>query len=239
MKIVTIIQARMGSKRLPGKVMLPILGKPILWHIVNRLRFCKEIDEICIATSTNPEDHIIEEFAIKEQILLHRGPEDDVLERILGAVEKFQADVIVRITADCPLVDPNLVDTITRIFKNNPKLEYVSNIINRTFPDGLDTELYSTKLLQKLSKENERNRMNFVRYIIQNHKKYKTENYSSHHNLPNLRWTLDYPEDYHFIKKIYQELFTEEKVFGFESILDLLNKRPKLSQINSMYPTDM
>ena len=129
-KILGVIQARMGSNRLPGKVMMQILGKPMIWHIYNRLKTCN-VDEICIATSTNPNDDKIEEFALKEDIKIFRGSENLILDRLLSATKKFKADAIARITADCPLVDPDIVNHLIQIYRQSPDLDFICNKIGR------------------------------------------------------------------------------------------------------------
>lgn len=236
-KIIVTIQARMGSVRLPKKVMLPILEKPILWHIYNRLKYCDNVDLICIATSTNPLDDEIEDFALKEHIPIFRGPEKILIERLLNAAKKFGADAIVRITGDCPLVDPKIVDQLIHLYKIKPEVEFVSNTLQRTFPDGLDAEVISTKLLEKLEAEltDEDEREYFVNHVIKNHSKYQCANYSQSKNLSHLRWTSDYKEDYEFVKKIYERLYEKSRIFYMQNILELLEKNPDLITINQKH----
>ena len=234
-KILGIIQARMGSSRLPGKVMLPILEKPILWHIHNRLKTCKNINEFCIAASTSHADDEIEKFAIKEKIHLFRGSEERIVDRLLGAAKRFDADAIVRVTGDCPLIDSNIIDKLITIYLNNPGIDFVSNTMERTFPDGLDTEVISTKFLEKLLPEVYDSQEWFIMYIIENQKRYRCKNYKNNEDLSQLRWTLDYNEDYEFVKAVYHDLFDEKKMFYMQDILELLERKPYISKINGKY----
>lgn len=238
-KILGIIQARMSSTRLPNKVMLPIVGKPILWHIYNRLGKCN-VDQICIATSTNTSDDEIEKFALKENIEIFRGSEELVLIRLLGAAKRFKADAIVRITADCPFVDPKIVNQLLYIYRHNSNLDFVSNTIERTFPDGLDAEVISTKFLEKLSNnlQDDFFQQWFATYMIENYKQFNCMNYVHITNLSHLRWTVDYEEDYEFIKSIYNELYPKMNIFYLDDILELLTKKPHLSKINQKYPAN-
>lgn len=237
-KILGIIQARMSSSRLPGKVMLPILVKPVIWHIYNRLRTCNNIAQICIATSTNPLDDEIENFSIKENIAIFRGSEEKLVNRLLGAARKFDADAIARITADCPLVDPKIVDQLITIYLRASNIDFVSNTMERTFPDGLDAEVISTKFLDELSVELHDSQIWFIMHIIENQRRYRCMNYKNKVNLSKLRWTMDYEEDYEFIKAVYNELYDEAKIFYMEDILNLLARKPSISKINQKYPSD-
>ncbi len=235
-KILGVIQARMSSTRLPTKVMLPILDQPILWHINHRLKK-SHVDDICIATSTNPNDDKIVQFAIKENIQYFRGSETLVLDRLIGAAEKFNADAIVRITADCPLCDPNIINDMIKIYKDQKGLDFISNTIERTFPDGLDVELMSRGFLHKLSNSLQDSFLRewFPMYIVENCKQFRFVSYTNKNNLSHLRWTVDFAEDYEFIKKIYEDLYLKFDVFDMQNILDLLKNKPELTKINQKY----
>jgi spore coat polysaccharide biosynthesis protein SpsF len=237
-KILGIIQARAGSSRLQEKIMLPILGKPIIWHIYNRLKNCNKINQICIATSTNSLDDVIEKFALNENIDIFRGSEEKIVDRLIGAARKFNADAIVRITGDCPLVDPYIVDQIIQKFLDNPNLDFVSNTIKRTFPDGLDIEIISRDFLEKLPSQLGDSQEWFAIHIIENHKRFNCINYSNTIDLSKLRWTVDYEEDYKFVKAVYQELFKQDQVFHMKDIIDLLSRKPEIAAINAKYPAD-
>ena len=216
--ILAVIQARMGSERLPGKVMMPLQGKPVLWHIYNRLTFSKLIDQICVSTSTEKQDDVIEEFACSNNIPLFRGDENNVIRRNYDAAKKFNADTIVRITADCPLIDPEIVDKTISLYLNNPNSDFVSNDKIRTFPIGLDVEVIPVSTLEKFLEISDD--PYFYEYFISFYIYERPEQYISLNlelNPPNtLRWTLDYEEDYEFITKIYEHLFSNGKIFSYE-----------------------
>ncbi|MEM3006428.1 MAG: glycosyltransferase family protein [Candidatus Nitrosotenuis sp.] len=237
--LIGIIQARMSSTRLAGKVMLPLINKPILWHIHHRFKKCN-VDQICIATSTNPNDDQIEKFAANENIRVFRGSENLVLDRLISTAEKFHADAIVRITADCPLFDPQIVNEMISIYKNHQKIDFVSNTIERTFPDGLDSEIMSLDFLYKLSDKlkDPFYREWFPAYIVENCNRFNYVNFKNKENLSHLRWTVDFPEDYEFVKIVYEELFPNLDVFSMQDILDLLNNKPEISIINQKYSSD-
>jgi len=232
-----VIQARMDSSRLPGKVLLPILGKPVIWHIYERLKFSNNIDKICISTSNETSDEPIVKFAEENNIDYYRGSKENLVSRHLGAAEKFKADTIIRITADCPLVDPTIVDRLLDLYRENPDVDFLSNTKVRTFPIGLDVEIIPRKTLERLLPIS--NDPVFYEYFIS---MYIYEHPNDFRSIgtsldkPNLlRWTLDYIEDYEFVKQVYGYLYKENSIFGMDEILQLLKKHPELSETNSMH----
>jgi spore coat polysaccharide biosynthesis protein SpsF len=235
-KVTAIIQARMGSTRLPGKVLKEIQGKPILWHIIHRTKASKLIDEIIVATTTNVEDKKIMELTNSLGVRSFRGCEQDVLDRYYQAAKKFKADVIVRITADDPFKDPGVIDEVISIFLNNgDNLDYASNTIDPTYPEGIDVEVFSFTALEcawtEASSKFEREHV--TPYIWRNTEKFKVKNViNKSGNLSNLRWTLDTEEDLSFITEVYNKLYTEDKVFLMEDVLILLAQHPEISKIN-------
>lgn len=239
LKIVCCVQVRMGSTRLPGKAMLSILGQPVIWHVINRLRYSKLIDEIVISTSKNPLDDVIENFARSNGIHCYRGKENDLMDRLYQTARLFNADAIVRITADCPLIDPRVVDMVIQKFLENVgKIDYVSNTIKRTFPDGLDTEVISYEALQKAWQEvtDEFWREWVTMYFVENPQKFRLMNVEYFQDLSKLRWTLDYIEDLEFIREVYRHLYSDsKKIFYMEEILKLLEQHPEIAEINSKY----
>ncbi len=146
--IVAVVQARMSSTRLPGKVLAEVAGHPMLWHVVHRLRRARLVNRIVVATSENPADDAIQQFCKQESIDCFRGSESDVLDRYYQAAQAFSADVVVRITADCPLIDSNIVDRVIQHFLDDD-LDYVSNALRYTYPDGLDVEVFSFAALEQ------------------------------------------------------------------------------------------
>jgi len=237
-KIIAIIQIRLGSTRLPKKAMLKILGKPIIWHIYNRLKFCKNLDEIVIATGDSKNNLEIQDFAKKNNISIFEGNEIDLISRLYQTGEKFHASAIVRITGDSPLVDPTIVDQIISTYKKNiKKIDIVSNMRKTSFPHGLEVEIFSMESLKKMLVKIKKPEMRegFSLFIEKNSNLFNILNISNSKDLSKLRWTLDYEEDYKFIKKIYEELYIENDVFLMNDILKLLKKNPKLQEINKKH----
>jgi spore coat polysaccharide biosynthesis protein SpsF len=204
----------MNSSRLPGKVLMPIFGKPILKHIIDRLRFAKMINKIIVVTSTNPENNAIENLCNSIKIDCFRGAEDDVLDRYTQAIKAFgiqDSDNIIRITGDCPLIDPQIIDKTILLHKG----DLTTNCIVRTFPDGLDVEVFRADLL----KHPEFDRINFFEkeYTDMDYTGFNVQNVYC--DLSHLRWTLDTQQDYEFIAKIYKSLYKPGEIFSMEDIL--------------------
>ena len=238
MTIIGLIQARMQSKRLPGKVMLEILGKPMLWHIYNRLTKCKFLDQVVVSTGEYDKNTDICEFAYHNNIPIYIGNETDLIDRLYKTAMKFDASAITRITADCPLVDPIIVDRLAREFiDTRGKYDIITNCKIRTFPHGLDVEIYSVNILEKMWKEIREPELRewFPFYINKNPHFFRIKNIANDVDLSNLRWTVDYPEDFEFVKQVYKNLYKEGNTFSMQDVLDLLSKQPHLNQINSKY----
>lgn len=220
----------MGSIRLPRKVMLDIFGKPVLWHVVNRVSKAKLIDKLIVATTTNREDDIIAEFCNSNGILVFRGSDEDVLDRYYQCAKEYGIKDIVRITADCPLHDPDVIDLVVEGYLEGG-YDYVSNTIEYTFPDGLDVEVFSFNALENawINASLPSEREHVVPYIRKN-EKFKKKNVYSSKKYPTYRLTLDHPEDYQFIKRIYEGLGTE--MFYLDEIVKFLEKNSDLIKIN-------
>ena len=150
MRIISTIEARMNSSRLPGKVLLKAGGIPLLLHLTNRLKKVKIIDDLIIATTKKIEDDVIVDFARSNNIKFFRGSENDVMSRVIGAAESLNADVVVEVTGDCPIIDTSIVEQIIKTYLNN-NVDYVSNVHKRSYPDGMDVQVYSLKTLKKSS----------------------------------------------------------------------------------------
>jgi spore coat polysaccharide biosynthesis protein SpsF len=233
--VVAIVQARMGSTRLPGKVMMDIVGKPMLWHVVNRLKYSKLLKEIIVATTTNKRDDIIETFCKQHNISCYRGSEEDVLDRYYQAAKLYKADPIVRITADCPLIDPKIVDEVISIYLNNiKKVDVVTNLLIRSYPRGLDTEVISFNSLERIWKEanKEYQREHVSVYIYENLKIFRTKNVKRDSDLSYLRFTVDECKDLEFVREIYKWLCKNNNLFFLDEILQLLQEKPYLVEIN-------
>jgi spore coat polysaccharide biosynthesis protein SpsF len=230
-----LLQARMGSTRLPRKTMMEIEGKPMLWHIVNRLKQSKLKDRIIIITTNLPEDDIIVKFAKENKIEYFRGSENNVLDRYFQAAKQFKTEIVVRATADDPLKDPKIVDNVIKAFLDNPGLHYVSNTIKPTFPEGIDIEVMSFAALEKANNECTDNffREHVTHEITQNRRKeYRLLNIEYNKDISHMRWTVDNPEDLKFAKEVYKHLYKEDEIFHMGDILKLLETHPEILKIN-------
>jgi len=232
-KIVAIIQARMGSTRLSGKVMMDIVRKPMLWHVINRVKHAKRLDDIVIATTTLNEDKQILELASEMGVRSYAGSEDDVLDRYYQAAIIYKVDVIVRITADCPLIDPTVIDRAIEFYLNHD-FDYVGTGIKPTYPDGLDTEVFSFSALERAWKEATlaSEREHVTPYIRKNPQIFNIKSLENDEDLSYMRWTVDEERDLKFVREIYKRLYKEGKIFYMEDILNLLKKHPELMDIN-------
>lgn len=238
MKIVAIVQARMGSTRLPGKVLKKVLDKPLLNYQLERVGRANFIEQIIVATTKRIDDDSIESFCKVNEIQFYRGPEDDVLRRYVEAAEQFQADVIVRLTADCPLIDPSIIDLIIQQFiefnSNNPLL-FVSNTLERTYPRGIDVEVFSYKALKEADEKarSASEREHVTKFIVNHPQLYKLVNVRHHEDLSHHRWTVDTPEDFMFVKKVLETLYPQKHHFSMEDVIELLNNHPTWQKINA------
>jgi len=235
-KIAAIIEARMSSSRLYGKVLMRVKKKPLLLHLVNRIRKVKKIDRIIIATTTNPKDDLIVKFCKKNKLDFYRGSENNVMERVIHTASNFKVNVIVGITGDCPIIDYRLISMCLNTYLNN-KADYVSNANLRSYPDGMDVQVYSSKVLKKSYKmtNNKEDREHVTLHIRKNPKIFKIINIISPENLyyPKLGLTLDYRKDFILIKKII-EFFDKEKTkyFSCDDVIELYKNNKKFFNIN-------
>ena len=222
MKIVCTIEARMSSTRLPGKVLMKAAGFTFLEHIVKRLSIVKLIDEIVIATSINPKDDKIVELAKSQKYKFYRGSEEDVMSRVLNASKMVSGDIIVEITGDCPMIDPNIVEQMINIFLKNDA-DYVSNAKCRSYPDGMDVEVFSHQALKKSSliTDHPKDREHVTLHIQNNPKLFSCINVIAPPELywPDLGLTLDELSDYKFIKIIIDNLYKKNMYFGCGEII--------------------
>ncbi|MEX0764815.1 MAG: glycosyltransferase family protein [Nitrosopumilaceae archaeon] len=237
-KVVVVVQARTGSTRLPSKVMKKICGKPMLLLMLERLSHSKLIDEIVVATSVNKNDDVIYNLAKENGYSVFRGSELDCLDRYYQVGRKFNADFVSKITPDCPLIDPQVVDMVIGFFLDNvEKYDYVSNAHPATFPDGLDVEIFRLSVLEKAWKEskNPSHREHTTTYIWSQPSLFRIGNVEMPDG-KNLfmkeRWTVDYPEDFEFVKSIYENLYNGGRIFLMNEILQFLEKRKDIWNIN-------
>ena len=233
-RIVGIIQARMGARRLPGKVLLDLEGKAVLEHVIDRVRRSKLIEDTVAATTIKKEDLKIVRLASKKGVRVYCGQEDDVLDRYFQAALLFDAKHIVRITADCPLIDPGIIDDVIRLYLSK-RVDYASNNIKELFPDGEDVEVFSFEALKKAWEDARlpSERAHVTPYIRNHPELFKLANLNSPRDLSKKRWTLDEPRDYEFIKLIYRRLYKKKRFFGIKDILKLLETHPEYEVINN------
>jgi spore coat polysaccharide biosynthesis protein SpsF len=233
-KIIAIVQARLESTRLPGKTMMDIMGRPMLWHVINRLKQSRRLTDIVIATTTNEKDKAIVRLARENSVKSYAGNEEDVLDRYYQAAIKFKTDVIVRLTADCPLIDPEIVDKVIEYFLSGNS-DYVSNTVKPSYPDGLDTEVFSFGSLQRAWEEAKlkSEREHVTAYLWKHPELFKIGNVKNDIDLSRFRWTVDIDEDLQFVREIYQRLYIEDRIFYMEDVLKLLKQHPELLAINS------
>lgn len=238
MKVVGIIQARTGSTRLPGKVLLEVAGRPLLQHVIDRVLATRLIHEVIIATTTKQGDNAISTLAKHAGVGVFRGSEDDVLERYYQAAQACGADVIVRVTSDCPLADPQTLDQVILRFLEAQRQplhpDYVSNNLERSFPLGLDAEVFSFLALQRAHKEARTpyEREHVTPYICEGGARFRLLNLRHPWDLSFHRWTVDTAEDLALVREIYRHLYRDGRMFHMYEVLRLFLDRPELFDIN-------
>lgn len=240
-KVVIVVQARMSSSRLPGKVMLPILGHSLLYRMVERLRMIKHKAEIVIATSQESSDDIISQESERIGVACYRGSLDNLLDRHYQVGLQTGAAIVLKIPSDCPLIDPRIIDEVLDFYYADPfRYDYVSNLHPATFPDGNDVEIMTMECLERTWKEAEKQLEleHTTPYIWENQEKFRIgnvvlqsgEDYSISH-----RFTIDYEADYQFIKRVFEELYPKKTDFSCDDILNLLEEKPEIYSINNKY----
>lgn len=230
-KSLAILQARMSSTRLPGKVLANINGEPMIFWQIERVKKARKIDELIVATSTDQSDNQLAEYLEKKGFLVERGPIDNVLERFLQIIEQYKEyKTIVRLTGDCPMVMPALLDEMITKFENSNS-DYLSNALDPTFPDGLDIEICRHSALTRLGRYDltDVEREHVTLGMRNRTSEFTIENFSQEIDHSELRWTVDYPEDFDFVRKIYAEFEGQESIFSYEDLLKLLSAKPELN----------
>jgi spore coat polysaccharide biosynthesis protein SpsF len=235
MRIVCFIEARFRSTRLPGKVLKQILGKPMLEWMIERIERARTLDEIVIATTDSPADDPIVELAQRMKIGVFRGSEDDVLARVLGAARAYHADVIVETTGDCPLHDPAIIDKVVADFRIGGA-DFVSNTLAYSTPRGTDVRVFAADDLDEINRlsNDPADHEHVSLYFWEHPEKYRLRNVAT--DLPaevsELRLTVDTPEDFDLITRIYEELYPKNPEFSIHDVIDLLQNKPELRGIN-------
>ena len=240
-KILTVVQARMGSSRLPAKVLLPLAGQPLLVRLVQRAQHARLAGTVVVATTTGADDDAIAELCAAHGLECFRGDALDLLDRHYQAARHYGADVVLKIPSDCPLIDPAVIDEVVRFYLDfAERYDFVSNLHPATFPDGNDVEVMPFEALETAWREARRplEREHTTPFFWENPGRFRLGNvewgtgldYSMSH-----RWTIDYPEDYDFITAVYEALYPGNPTFGLAEILRLLAQRPGIAQLNARY----
>lgn len=225
----------MGSSRLPGKILEDIAGQPMVVRVVERAQRATSLDEVVLATTTDPGDQAVADLMDHKGVGCLRGHPTDVLSRYLAAAEAFSADIIVRLTADCPLHDADVIDkTVNAFLKRYPEVDYASNRLVRTYPIGLDVEVITREALEKTGREARQayEREHVTPYLYEQKGRARLLSIVADNDYGHCRWTVDTPEDLEFVRQIYAH-FPNKPYFGWKEVLELLERKPELVQINA------
>lgn len=231
MKPTAIIQVRMGSTRLPGKVLKKLNGISVLECLLDQLNFSRQLNDKVIATTINSNDDIISKFCESKNIKWYRGSQDNVLDRYYQCAKKFSFDTIVRITSDCPLIDPYVVDKVINFYSKN-SYDYVNNFFKRTYPYGNDVEIFSFDVLEKVwnNATKHSDKEHVTPYIYNNPDKFSIGWIENKENLSNFHWTVDRIEDLIFVQKIFNKI--SNRPILIKDIIRLIKDEPSLLEIN-------
>jgi spore coat polysaccharide biosynthesis protein SpsF len=235
--ILALIQARFSSTRLPGKVLRPILGKPMLLHQLERVRAARMPDRVAVATSRDRSDDPVAFLCEEAGFPCFRGDLEDVLDRFYRAAEALgPAEQVIRLTGDCPLADPAVIDAVAErhLAEGN---DYTSNVMPPTFPDGLDVEILRLEALKRAWREAElpSQREHVTPYVNRHPNLFRIGNLANGEDLSALRWTVDEPEDFEFVSRIYGELYPTNPRFGMGDVLELLAREPEWASVNRRF----
>jgi spore coat polysaccharide biosynthesis protein SpsF len=234
--ILGILQARVSSTRLPGKVLKPILGVPMLMRQMERIRRSSRMNMCIVATSLDERDEAIEQLCITNGITYFRGSLDNVLDRFYQAALEYVPKHIVRLTGDCPVIDPEIIDK-TIDFHINGGFDYTSNALEPTFPDGMDVEVFTFISLEKAFNEASlpSHKEHVTPFIYEQSNRFKLGSYKNEKDLSGLRWTVDELDDFNLVEKIYEALYPQNPYFSLGDILELINNNPELKSINTHF----
>lgn len=237
--ILGILQARVASTRLPKKVLKEILGEPMLWRQIERLQRSKTLDTLVVATSLDPSDDEIEVLCRKRGVLCRRGSLEDVLDRFYQVVREFQPHHIVRLTGDCPLCDPSLMDQVVQ-FHLEGKYDYTTNTWELTYPDGLDVEVVCAPAFERAYQEAKlkSEREHVTSFIYSHPERFRIGNFKGSTDLSRHRWTVDEAADFEFVKRVYEKLYPENPQFSCHDILKLLKVHPEWVHLNAHIKRD-
>lgn len=241
MRKIIIVQARMTSTRLPGKVMMEVAGRPMLAQQLRRLKRCVQVDDIVVATTTNVADNPVAELARNEQVGCFRGSEHDVLSRYVGAAREAGADVIIRVTADCPLIDPQITDRIIKELTDNAKeCDYAGNVLCRTYPRGLDCEAFFSDTLLRVDRmAKTRAAREHVTTFIRSERPdlFLFRSIEDSQDNSDLRWTVDTHQDMDFVKRVYDELDLGASQTTYREIIDYIRNNQEIIRLDNKEDT--
>jgi spore coat polysaccharide biosynthesis protein SpsF len=231
-----IIEARMTSTRLPGKILLPVMDRPLLELLIERLRRASTLDTIVVATTVNQTDDVVEDLARSLGVACFRGSEEDVLGRVLGAAGSVSAATIVEVTGDCPLIDPAIVDRVVDALRNSGS-DYASNILQRTYPRGLDVQAFPTRVLKRVAEltDDPVDHEHVSLYIYEHPETFSLTSVESHlpSRFADLRLTVDTPDDLEVVRRIFQALYPVNNAFGFDHVAALADRNPEIFALNA------
>lgn len=235
-RVLAILQARTSSSRLPGKVLMPILGEPMLFRHIERLKRCREIDQLVVATSTDSSDDALAVACESRGIACFRGSLNDVLQRFVQAAKPYAPETVVRLTGDCPLADPAIIDDVIRFFRAG-NYDYASNCLPPTFPDGLDVEVVRFSCLEDADRRTvlPSHREHVTPFLYARPERYRHGNYAASIDRSKMRWTVDEPRDLEFVRRVYEALYPTKHEFGMDDVLELLARQPELTQVNANF----
>jgi spore coat polysaccharide biosynthesis protein SpsF len=233
MNTLAIIQARIGSTRLPGKVLVDLGGATVLARVVHRLERSQQITKMVVATTSVPADEVIVSECERLQVSCFRGSEDDVLDRYYQAARSYTADAVLRITSDCPLIDPELVDETVRVFRNE-HADYASNVSPRTYPRGLDAEVMTSSALERAWREAREpyEREHVTPYLYEHPKSFRLASVRGDVDYSHYRWTLDTPGDLELLRAVYSRFHNRDD-FHWQDVIALMEREPELAELNS------
>jgi spore coat polysaccharide biosynthesis protein SpsF len=233
---IAIIQARMTSTRLPGKSLLPLAGVPMLEHVIRRVQRVPGLNEVRVATTNDGSEAPLNSLCERLGVLTYRGSVTDVLSRYVAVAAATNADLIMRITADCPFIDPEVSGRVLEALVKAPgRYSYVSNTLPRTYPRGLDTEVFTRDALETAHREarDPADREHVTRFIYSQPERFALHGVTDSSDNSGLRWTVDTPEDYQFAQAVYERLWPTNKSFTFKEVLGVIARNPELTKINA------
>lgn len=225
----------MGSTRLPGKVLREICERPMLWHVIERVKRVQRVDDIVLATSDQDGDDILVAYAERAcDVAIFRGSEQDVLQRYYQAATAHSADIVIRITADCPLISPTVMDTVLDAFHRD-MYDYVSNTMQRSFPHGLDVEIVPYRSLELAHNEATAtaDREHVMPFLWRQPERFHLANVAQETNHSDLRWTVDTEDDLRLVQRIYEHMYVDKPTFDWQDVLALLQQHPDWSDMNA------